>query len=80
MTVCLSVCLQVNVARDIASQMADVLEQRDFVGIVNVSYLAASTQPHMKPFMLLAETLGAMAAQLGGQEVCPDLISRPDFT
>jgi len=57
---------QVNVARDIASQMADVLDQKDFVGIVNVSYLAASTQPHMKPFMQLAETLGAMAAQLGG--------------
>jgi len=41
----------VNVARDIASQMADVLDQRDFVGIVNVSYLAASTQVPPWPLM-----------------------------
>eukprot|EP01036_Dinobryon_divergens_P029703 gene29703-38834_t len=56
---------QLNVARDIAVQMADVLQQRDFVGVMNVSYLAASTNQHIQPFMQLAETLGAMAAQLG---------------
>lgn len=55
---------QVNVARDIAQQMCDVFEQKDFQGIVNVSYLAASTTPHMKPFMQLAQTIGAMQAQL----------------
>lgn len=55
---------QVNVARDIANQMCDTFDQKDFLGVVNVSYLAASTQPHMKPFMQLAETIGAMQAQL----------------
>lgn len=55
---------QVNVARDIAQQMCDVFEQKDFQGVVNVSYLAASTTPHMKPFMQLAQTIGAMQAQL----------------
>lgn len=35
-----------------------------FVGIVNVSYMAVSTQPHMKPFMALAELLGSVIAQM----------------
>jgi hypothetical protein len=60
---------QVNVARDIADQMCDVFAQKDFVGIVNVSYLAASTQMHVKPFMVLAETIGAMQAQLSPSKV-----------
>jgi len=55
---------QVNVARDIAVQMCDVFDQKDFVGICNVSYLAASTLPPMKPFMALAETLGTLQAQM----------------
>jgi D-3-phosphoglycerate dehydrogenase / 2-oxoglutarate reductase len=55
---------QVNVARDIANQMCDVFEQKDFLGVVNVSYLSASTHPHIKPFMSLALTIGAMQAQL----------------
>lgn len=55
---------QINVARDIATQMCDVFDQKDFVGIVNVPYLAASTNPHMKPFMSLAETIGMIVAQL----------------
>lgn len=55
---------QINVARDIANQMCDVFEQKDFVGIVNVPYLSASTNPHMKPFMSLAETIGMIQAQL----------------
>jgi hypothetical protein len=32
---------QVNVARDIAVQMCDVFDAKDYVGIVNVSYIAA---------------------------------------
>lgn len=50
-------------ARDIAEQMCDVFDQKDYVGIVNVSYMAAATQPPMKPFMALAETIGAMQAR-----------------
>eukprot|EP00600_Ochromonadales_sp_CCMP1393_P001691 CAMPEP_0174983164 /NCGR_PEP_ID=MMETSP0004_2-20121128/16966_1 /TAXON_ID=420556 /ORGANISM="Ochromonas sp., Strain CCMP1393" /LENGTH=532 /DNA_ID=CAMNT_0016235335 /DNA_START=245 /DNA_END=1843 /DNA_ORIENTATION=- len=60
---------QINVARDIATQMCDVFEQKDFFGVVNVSYLSASTQQHMKPFMQLAETIGAMHAQISESKV-----------
>jgi D-3-phosphoglycerate dehydrogenase / 2-oxoglutarate reductase len=60
---------QVNVARDVASQMCDVFEQKDFLGVVNVNYLQASTQHHMQPFMKLAETLGAVQAQLSPSKV-----------
>jgi len=60
---------QVNVARDIANQMCDVFDQRDYYGVVNVSYLSASTQVHMKPFMVLAEKIGAMQAQLSSSRV-----------
>ena len=55
---------QINVARDIATQMCDVFDQKDYFGVVNVSYLMASTQVHMKPFMSLAETIGTMHAQI----------------
>ena len=60
---------QVNVARDIANQMCDVFDQKDFLGVVNVGYLMASTQAHMKPFMELAETIGAMQSQLSDTKV-----------
>ena len=60
---------QINVARDIATQMCDVFDQKDYFGVMNVSYLAASTQTHMKPFMRLAETIGAMQAQLSSSRV-----------
>lgn len=59
---------QVNVAKDIANQMCDVFDQKDFVGIVNVSYLSASTQSHMQPFLQLAETIGGMLAQMGNSQ------------
>ena len=32
---------QVNVARDIAVQMCDVFDQKDYIGVLNVSYMAA---------------------------------------
>ena len=51
---------QVNVARDIAIQMSDVFAQKDYVGICNVPYISAASLPHMKPFMILAETMGGM--------------------
>eukprot|EP01038_Epipyxis_sp_PR26KG_P013374 gene13374-17934_t len=65
---------QVNVAKDIAIQMCDVFDQKDFVGVVNVSYLLASTQTHIKPFMRLAETIGAMHAQLAGGKVVKSVV------
>ena len=36
-----NIILQINVARDIAVQMCDVFDQKDYVGVVNVSYMAA---------------------------------------
>lgn len=60
---------QINVARDIAVQMCDVFDQKDYVGIVNVSYMSAATLPPMKPFMQLAETIGAMQGQLSDSKV-----------
>lgn len=37
-------------ARDIAVQMCDVFEQKDYVGVVNVSYMAAvSTASRLYP-------------------------------
>jgi len=44
--------------------MCDVFDQRDYYGVVNVSYLSASTQVHMKPFMVLAEKIGAMQVSI----------------
>lgn len=60
---------QVNVARDVAVQMCDLFDGIDYVGVMNVSYVAASSQPHIKPFMNLAETIGAIIAQLEGPDV-----------
>lgn len=60
---------QVNVARDIAIQMCDVFAQKDYVGICNVPYMAAASMPHMKPFMVLAETMGGMLSQMSESPV-----------
>ena len=60
---------QINVARDIAVQMCDVFDQKDYVGIVNVTYLGLSTLSPMKPFMKLAETIGTMQGQLSESKV-----------
>lgn len=60
---------QVNVARDIARQMCDVFDQKDFVGICNVSYIAAAALPNIKPFMKLAELLGGMLSQLSDSPI-----------
>lgn len=60
---------QVNVSRDIAVQMCDVFDQKDYVGIVNVSYMAAATQPPMKPFMQLAVIIGTLLSQLSESKV-----------
>jgi D-3-phosphoglycerate dehydrogenase len=60
---------QVNVARDIAAQMCDVFDAKDYVGIVNVSYIAASSLPHIKPFKILAETIGSIQSQLSESPV-----------
>lgn len=57
---------QINVARDIAVQMCDTLTGKDFVGIVNVSYMAMAQNPAAKPFADLADLLGRVASQFAG--------------
>ena len=49
--------------------MCDVFDQKDYVGVCNVSYMGASSLPHIKPFKTLAETIGAMHAQLSESPV-----------
>ena len=61
-----------NVARDIAQQMCDVFDQKDYFGVVNVGYMAATSIPHVKPFMRLAEILGIFQAQLSTSKATKD--------
>lgn len=60
---------QSKVAVDIAHQMCDVFDQKDFVGVLNVPYIAQSTQAHMKPFMRLAEMMGSLLAQISDSKI-----------
>lgn len=57
---------QINVAREVASQICDIFENREFVGVVNVPYLSLSKNEDMKPFMQLSETIGRMISQYAG--------------
>jgi hypothetical protein len=40
-----------------------------YVGIVNVSYMAASSLPHVKPFKALAEIIGSIQSQLSDSPI-----------
>ena len=55
---------QVNVARDIASQMADALEKRAFVGVVNATNLSLLSRPDLAAYTGMAERVGMLQAQL----------------
>ncbi len=56
---------QVNVARDIAVQMVDALENKAFVGVVNATTnLAMFSRPDLAPLTSLAERMGSLQAQL----------------
>ncbi|CAM9348356.1 unnamed protein product, partial [Hapterophycus canaliculatus] len=60
---------QVNVARDVAVQMCDTLEGKAYTGVVNVSYMAVANEPAMQPYMILAERIGKMQAQITSKKV-----------
>ncbi|CBJ29093.1 D-3-phosphoglycerate dehydrogenase [Ectocarpus siliculosus] len=60
---------QVNVARDVAVQMCDTLEGKAYTGVVNVSYMAVANEPAMQPYMILAERIGKMQAQISSSKV-----------
>ena len=55
---------QVNVAKDIAVQMADALDGVAFNGVVNASNLSFLSRPDLSPYTSIAERLGALQAQL----------------
>jgi hypothetical protein len=53
----------VNVARDVAIQMCDTLAGTDYVGVVNVSYMAMANEPAMQPYLQLGEMIGKLHSQ-----------------
>ncbi len=55
---------QVNVAIQIAEQMADFLLLGGITNAVNVPSLSAEEAPRLKPYMALAEKLGSLVGQL----------------
>jgi len=59
---------QVTVAKDVAYQMCDVFDQKAYFGVLNVSYMESASQPAMKPFMKLAEIIGAIQGQIAGAD------------
>jgi D-3-phosphoglycerate dehydrogenase len=60
---------QVNVAIQIAEQMADYLLLGGITNAVNVPSLSAEEAPRLRPYMALAEKLGRLVGQIVGTEV-----------
>jgi len=57
---------QVRVAKDIAIQLSDILEQKDFVGVVNAPNIDFARKSQLIPYIQLAEKIGSLQAQLIG--------------
>jgi D-3-phosphoglycerate dehydrogenase len=55
---------QVNVALQVAEQMADFLVNGGVTNALNVPSLSAEEAPRLKPYMALAEKLGSLVGQL----------------
>ncbi|CAN5416665.1 phosphoglycerate dehydrogenase [soil metagenome] len=55
---------QVNVAMQVAEQMADFLMSGGITNALNVPSLSAEEAPRLKPYMALAEKLGSLVGQL----------------
>lgn len=55
---------QEKVARQIARQMADALERKDFKGSLNGKSISLITNREVQPYLELAERLGSVAMQL----------------
>ena len=60
---------QVNVAIQVAEQIADFLLTGGVTNALNVPSLSAEEAPRLKPYMTLAEKLGALVGQLVSEEV-----------
>jgi D-3-phosphoglycerate dehydrogenase len=65
---------QEKVAEQIARQMVDALEGKNFNGSLNGKSIALTTNKEVKPFLTLAEKLGSFAMQLA-----PEHASEFDF-
>lgn len=60
---------QVNVAIQVAEQMSDFLLTGGVTNALNVPSLSAEEAPRIRPYMALAERLGALIGQLQGQTI-----------
>eukprot|EP00612_Vaucheria_litorea_P002831 CAMPEP_0171458552 /NCGR_PEP_ID=MMETSP0945-20130129/4185_1 /TAXON_ID=109269 /ORGANISM="Vaucheria litorea, Strain CCMP2940" /LENGTH=496 /DNA_ID=CAMNT_0011984383 /DNA_START=253 /DNA_END=1743 /DNA_ORIENTATION=+ len=60
---------QVNVARDIAVQMSDTLNGVDYVGVINVGYMAMANEPQLQPYLSLSEVIGKLHSQTTKKKV-----------
>ncbi len=60
---------QVNVAIQVAEQIADFLTSGAVANAINMPSLSAEEAPRLKPYMALAEKLGRLVGQVVGEEV-----------
>ncbi len=60
---------QVNVAIQVAEQIADYLVHGGITNALNVPSLSAEEAPKLKPYMALAEQLGRLVGQLEGEDI-----------
>jgi D-3-phosphoglycerate dehydrogenase len=60
---------QVNVAIQVAEQMADFLVSGGVTNALNMPSLSAEEAPKLKPYMALAEKLGSLIGQLEGDAI-----------
>ncbi|USI74499.1 phosphoglycerate dehydrogenase [Sphingomonas morindae] len=60
---------QVNVAIQVAEQMADFLIAGGVTNALNMPSLSAEEAPKLKPYMALAERLGSLLGQLAGDAI-----------
>ncbi len=60
---------QVNVAIQVAEQMADYLVSGGVTNALNMPSLSAEEAPKLKPYMALAEKLGSLIGQLEGNAI-----------
>jgi hypothetical protein len=54
------------VAKDIATQMCDVLDGGEFVGVLNAPNMAFARKSKLSSYVELGEKMGALQAQLLG--------------
>ena len=63
---------QVNVAIQVAEQMADYLVNGGVENALNMPSLSAEQAPKLKPYMALASQLGSLVGQLAADQIKAD--------